>query len=819
MATFSAESPVSSLACGLSSNSGLIRRTANPHPNVWGYEFVNSLKSPYVNSSYRERAEALNREIKAMLSIAIAGDGDLLITPSAYDTAWIARVPAIDVSPRPQFPQTVDWILKNQLKDRSWGTQSHFLLSDRLLATLSCVLALLKWKIGDAQVQQGIKFISSNLELVKDESDEDSLVTDFEINFPFLLREAQSFQLELPYDLPYIHKLQIKRQERLAKLSKEEIYTIPSSLLYSLEGIQDIVEWERIMDVQSHDGSFSGSPASTACVFMHTGNVRCLEFLSNVVSKFGGFVPCMYPVDLLERLLNVDNIERLGIDRLFEKEIKEALDYVYRHWNERGIGWGRQNPIADLETTALGFLLLRLHRYNVSPVVFGNFKDGNGQFFCSTGPFNKEVASMLSLYRASQLAFPGENILDEAKSFTTKYLREALEKSETFSAWNNKQNLSQQVKYALKTSWHASVPRVEAKRYCQVYNPDYARLAKSVYKLPYVNNEKLLELAKLDFNIVQSIHQEEMKNVTSWFKDSGLPLFTFARERPLEYYFLIAAGTYEPQYAKCRFLFTKVACLLTVLDDMYDTYGTLDELKLFTEAVRRWDLSYTENLPDYMKLCYKINYDLVHEVACEAEKKQGRELVSFFRKGWEGYLLSYYEEAEWLAAEYVPSLDEYIKNGITSIGQRILLLSGVLIMEEQLLSQEALEKVDYPGRRVLTELISLISRLVDDTKTYKAEKARGELASSIECYMKDHPECTEEEALNHIYDILEPAVKELTREFLKPGDDDVPFACRKMLFEETRVTMAIFKDGDGFSVSKWEAKDNIKECLIDPIPL
>jgi len=52
---------------------------------------------------------------------------------------------------------------------------------------------------------------------------------------------------------------------------------------------------------------------------------------------------------------------------------------------------------------------------------------------------------MLTLYRASQLAFPGENILDEAKSFTTKYLRETLEKSETFRAWNNKQNLSQEV--------------------------------------------------------------------------------------------------------------------------------------------------------------------------------------------------------------------------------------------------------------------------------------------------------------------------------------------------------------------------------------
>ena len=34
-----------------------------------------------------------------------------------------------------------------------------------------------------------------------------------------------------------------------------------------------------------------------------------------------------------------------------------------------------------------------------------------------------------------------------------------------------------------------------------------------------------------------------------------------------------------------------------------------------------------------MKLCYKIFYDIVHEVVWEAEKEQGRELLSFFRKG------------------------------------------------------------------------------------------------------------------------------------------------------------------------------------------
>nr|Q4QSN4.1 RecName: Full=(E)-gamma-bisabolene synthase; Short=PmeTPS3 [Pseudotsuga menziesii]AAX07266.1 (E)-gamma-bisabolene synthase [Pseudotsuga menziesii] len=812
----------STLPSGLSTND-LIRRTANPHPNVWGYDLLCSLKSPYSrDSSYKERADTLINEIKAMLGAAF-GDGKEMITPSAYDTAWVARIPSIDGSSgsaRPQFPQTVDWILKNQLKDGSWGTESHFLLSEPLLATISCVLALFKWQVGDLQVERGIEFLKSSLEKIKNESDQDSLVTDFEIIFPSMLREAQSLHLGLPYDLPYIQLLQTKRQERLANLSREKIHG-GILQLSSLEGIEDMVEWERLMDLQSLDGSFLSSPASTAFVFIHTGDLKCLAFLNSVLAKFGAFVPCLYHVDLLERLLIVDNIERLGIDRHFEKEINEALDYVYRYWsNERGIGWGRMNATADLETTALGFRLLRLHRYHVSPVVFKKFKDADGEFLSSIGQFNKDVASMLNLYRACELAFPGENILDEAKGFTAKYLREALEKTETFSSWNIKRNLSQEIKYALKTSWHASIPRVEAKRYCQVYRPDYARLDKSVYKLHHVNNEKILELAKLDFNIIQSILQEEMKNVTSWFRDSGLPLFSFARQRPLEFYFLITAGTYEPRYAKCRLLFTKVACVETVLDDMYDTYGTLDELKLFTQAVRRWDPSLTENLPDYMKRCYKIFYDIVHEAAWEAEKEQGRELVSFLRKAWEDFVLSYHEEAEWLSAEYVPGFDEYIKNGITSIGQRVLLLSGLLVMDGQLLSQKALEKIDYPERsRVLMEQICLISRLADDTQSYKAEKARGELASGIECYMKDHPECTEEEALNHIYGIMEVTAKELTKEYLKVDDDDVPFACKKMLFEETRVTMVIFKDGDRLSNSKLEMKDHFKECLIEPLPL
>jgi len=62
--------------------------------------------------------------------------------------------------------------------------------------------------------------------------------------------------------------------------------------------------------------------------------------------------------------------------------------------------------------------------------VLDNFKDANGQFFCnSTGKQeegDKRLRSMLTLFRASEISFPGEKVMDEAKAFTTEYLNQVL---------------------------------------------------------------------------------------------------------------------------------------------------------------------------------------------------------------------------------------------------------------------------------------------------------------------------------------------------------------------------------------------------------
>jgi hypothetical protein len=99
----------------------------------------------------------------------------------------------------------------------------------------------------------------------------------------------------------------------------------------------------------------------------------------------------------------------------------------------------------------------------------------------------------------------------------------------------------------------------------------------------------------------------------------------------------------------------------------------------------------------------------------------------------------------------------------------------------------------------------------------KAEKEHGELASSVECYLKDNPEFTVEDALNHTTGIVYRSLKELNWEFIK--HDSVPLCCKKFVFNFARSMQLFFKDTDGFSNSTKEIKDQIFKVLIDQVPV
>lgn len=56
----------------------------------------------------------------------------------------------------------------------------------------------------------------------------------------------------------------------------------------------------------------------------------------------------------------------------------------------------------------------------------------------------------------------------------------------------------------------------------------------------------------------------------------------------MEGYFFALGIFFEPQLLTARLIMTKVIAIGSMLDDIYDVYGTFEELKLLTLALERW---------------------------------------------------------------------------------------------------------------------------------------------------------------------------------------------------------------------------------------
>ncbi|PQQ16943.1 (E E)-alpha-farnesene synthase-like isoform X1 [Prunus yedoensis var. nudiflora] len=302
--------------------------------------------------------------------------------------------------------------------------------------------------------------------------------------------------------------------------------------------------------------------------------------------------------DLIAQLELIDRIGKLGLTNYFEKEIKEALDTIEN---------SNTCVTENLYATALHFKILRQHGYKVSQDVFGGFMDEEGALKESN---YWDVKGMLELLEASNLAFEGERILDEAKASATVALRGS-------NVWNLDNNLARQVVHALELSSHRRVGWFNVKGHIHAYEKDN-----------HANTISLLELAKLNFNMVQAALQKDLREVSMWWNNLGLKEhLKFARDRPVECFMFAVGLNFHPGYTSFRILLSKVINLILIIDDVYDIYGSLEELKIFTNAVDRWDVGLTEQLPECMKICFQVLYNTTCDFAHEIEEESGWNLA------------------------------------------------------------------------------------------------------------------------------------------------------------------------------------------------
>ncbi|XP_037462548.1 alpha-terpineol synthase, chloroplastic-like [Triticum dicoccoides] len=501
--------------------------------------------------------------------------------------------------------------------------------------------------------------------------------------------------------------------------------------------------------------------------------------------------------ELATRLKIIDQLQSLGVAYHFEEEIRSILMSMHVHHAQLQLKH-------DLSSTALLFRMLRGHGISASIDMLSAFRDENGDFKAANP---KDIDAFVALHEASYLAFPGEPMLDEARSFAVKKLEELM------PSMSISMGPASQTERQGDLPLHWKVPRLQATWSLKQHRYNDERSI----------DHSILQLAAVDFNLVQAVHGAELVEVTKWWKETGLgEKLPFARDRLVECFFCATCIAPEPCLAGCRELLAKVGSLIVHLDDVYDLYGTFDELAAFTDAVGSWDDdALSTALPEYMKAMYSAIRSTSTEAADRVMKEQGRyDVLPLYKKAWHELCKAFLIEAKWQHEGQMPCLEEYLENGwVTSTGPLLLLHAFTMLQQQEqidswLRNHDDGDDMVYPK---LVELCSMIFRLCNDCATHEAESERGEAASVITCRMGGG--ASKEEARAAVADAIAETWKKVNREVALSSSTGTGSTASLVCVNLARTIQCIYQDGDGITSPKDSRKQLVKDMLFTPVDL
>ncbi|KAL6888556.1 hypothetical protein ACP4OV_009582 [Aristida adscensionis] len=469
-------------------------------------------------------------------------------------------------------------------------------------------------------------------------------------------------------------------------------------------------------------------------------------------------------------------LQRLCLDHLFQDEIDGFLTQI-KHADISG---------CSLDTVALWFYVLRYHGYKVSPDVFIKFKDEEGKF-ASNSP-----RDLLGLYNAAYLGTHGEKILDEAKCFSKKCLET------TLPHLDPEGSLAREITRALDIPLPRRVRIYEIKYYISIYEKETTK------------HETILELAKLNSNLMQLHHQQELKIITRWWRNLQLESnISFSRDRIVECYFWMAGTYFEPCYSRARIILTLVMAIIGVMDDLYDVYATSEECELLTKCMESWDPKMAQDLPENLKIVLERILDTYQDIEHELEPDH-KYRMSYLRLVIVDWVKAYNTEVKWRDERYVPeTVEEHLQISVRTGACHLLSCASFVGMGD-IATQESFEWVSSMPKMVHS--LCVILRLLDDLKSYEREQRAQHVASTIDSCMKEH-NVSMELAKEKIKELIEISWKDLNEEWLKPNKAQ-PKELLERIFNLTR-TMEFFYNKDDVFTYSHQIKDIINLLFVD----
>ncbi|XP_040247668.1 (-)-germacrene D synthase-like isoform X2 [Aegilops tauschii subsp. strangulata] len=404
--------------------------------------------------------------------------------------------------------------------------------------------------------------------------------------------------------------------------------------------------------------------------------------------------------DLSKGMTTVDAIERLGVGYLFEEEIRKFTDVLISTSIDKN----------DLAGVALRFRLLRQHHYDITcEEVLKSFKDENGEHFKDA--VQSDVSTLLSLYEAAHLGKREEDSLTAAIRFTSSCL------SSISKANQLPHHVLERVRHALATPSQRRMKRLEAKLYISIYEKDDE------------GDQDILELAKLDFHILQLMHRDEVKSISLWDEEDARRI------------------------GKC--------------------YGYV--------------MSHLSNTLD----------QFVEDGASAIGIACTKEII----KHVSGCML---QEVVWRDEGHVPPVHDHLR--ITAISTFYWALSCLSFTGMDAGDDVFSWAISFPK---IIENAAMVSRLMDDISGHECEKERSNVATAVDCYIKEHG-VTVDQAKEALGGLVEEQWRSINEEFL--SNTTVPVEVLTRVVNLARVMDCMYKNLDGYTHSS-ETADPIDKLL------
>ncbi|KAJ1266194.1 hypothetical protein BS78_08G132100 [Paspalum vaginatum] len=450
-------------------------------------------------------------------------------------------------------------------------------------------------------------------------------------------------------------------------------------------------------------------------------------------------------------------IERLGVSYHYDREIKKFLDILNNTTEEGLLNNKIDKDVNLLAAIALRFQILRQNRIDITCDVFRSFMNEKGEL---NDMLHYNIEDLLSLYEASYLAKPNERFLESSMTFTSRSLLKEVKSGKLSEL------LLMKVQHALTMPAHRGLKRLAAKHFIQIYEKDDEC------------DQVIPEFAKLDFHTVLLMHREEVKQFCLWYKElDGVSTLSYIRNRPV----------------MCYFWAIGIIKLFSLFDDTYDSYGTLEELSCFNQAIQRYA---TERAPriswNNFGLIMTLLTKTLDEFVDDGASALGVNCTKLIIK----------------KTSTVPPLDDHLRiTMVTTFYWALACISFCGMCEIECTNDDVFVWVEeFP---TVIKNACLISRLMDDISGHETEKSRNNVSTAVTCYAKDHGK-TERDSKEALWCLVEDQWKSINKEFL--GNTIIPTSMLTRIINLARVMESMYRHCDGYTHSS-RIKESVQKVL------